>query len=69
MKSLRKSVSFWGVRQTSTYLKIKTAQIMAARTDYALRESVFKNIWFESDMIRIDREKGRNHKTSEPYQD
>ena len=42
---------FEGVRQTSILLIIKTTQIMAAEIDYALPESAFKDVWFESDKI------------------
>ena len=47
-------ITFGRVRQNSTRFVTKSAQVMAAGADYALRESVFENIWFESDMIRID---------------
>jgi hypothetical protein len=54
MKGLRNLSTFERVRQTSTCKELKTAQIMAAESDYVLRKSVFENEWFESDMIRTN---------------
>ena len=54
MKGLRKSDCFWESKTEFHLLKVKTAQVMAAESDYALLKSVFENVWFESDMIRTN---------------